>query len=113
MGQRSEAIKMDLPLRYVWTVALEFGLPTPREDEHKRGDAVHFTADDIRKWQDRAEEHLRHDMCDPHLFLIATVLHTHARDYIGKVSIECSLPYGLKRKNYLRKMTRKYRFYFL
>ena len=113
MAMYSEVIKCDLSLKYVYAVALEFGLPKPRENEHKQGHAMHFTADDIRKWVDRADEHMRHDMCDPHLWYIASLLRTHAVDYIGRISTETSLPYGLERKNYLRKMTRKYRFYFL
>jgi hypothetical protein len=74
---------------------------------------MHFRAEDVRKWHERAEEHLRHDMCDPHLFYIARILHTHAIHYLNKVSRETSLSYGLERKNYFRKMTRKYRFYFM
>jgi len=111
MGMYSEVIKCDLSLKYVWAVAEEFGLPRPREDEHK-GHAMHFRADDIRKWYDRAEEHLRHDMCDPHLFHIATVLRTHALDYLN-VAMRNAPNSGMKRKNYLRKATRRYRFLFL
>ena len=46
MGMYSESVKCDLSLRYVYTVAQEFGLPTPRESNHN-DHAMHMRLRDV------------------------------------------------------------------
>jgi len=108
MGMYSESVKCDLSLRYVYTVAQEFGLPTPRESNHN-DHAMHMRLRDVKAWVDAAEETV-----DVHLFYCARVMYEHALAYLNAVSREAApMPYGRKRLKFFQRASRKYRFLFL
>jgi hypothetical protein len=108
MGMYSEVIKCDLSVKYVFAVANEFGLPTPREC-HPNDHCMEMRLRDVRPWLDAAE-----DATDVHLFYIARLMHEHCQAYISKVGREASgIPYGRKRLKYFQRASKRYRLLFL
>lgn len=106
MGMYSEIVKCHLSIKYVFAVAREFGLPTPRETESH---AMEMRLADVKAWVEAAE-----DTTDVHLFYCARLMHEHALEYLNKVGREAApIPYGRTRLKFFQRASRKYRFLFL
>ena len=110
MGIYSEQVKMNFNIKAIYRQAALFGLPTPTEDGCDY--MLYFTAADVKQWVDFVYD--RNNLIDINgeLEFIGRILDTHATNYIHNASQDAPESPSSLRKDYLRKATKSYRFYF-